>query len=215
MHSMGVSLSWAMRNYGRFWGAEFQSVCLLIDQNWRDPPTPRHSLEMYIHNVILIYVWWLCFNYIVLHWFLAQAWPFCHFLEIVLWIKPVPSRNWRSPPVRFKNPGRWGERWCLGWRIVILPADGISKGWSNMSRPAQKSCTVIHPKMELDDQIGVGQAVANLSGKFSLSILALGVELHGNCTWKCCSWSTSLPQVKSCDGQGGGSKSIWICGGND
>lgn len=173
MHSMGVSLSWAMRNYGRFWGAEFQSVCLLIDQNWREPPTPRHSLEMYIHNVILVYVWWICFNYIVLHWFLAQAWPFCHFLEIVLWIKPVPSRNWRSPPVRFKIQGVEGS--VGGWDDGLLFFRQMGSARVSGTCQGQPKNHVIHPKLELDNQIGVRQAaVANLSGKCSLSILALG-----------------------------------------
>ena len=173
MHSMGVSLSWAMRNYGRFWGAEFQSVCLLIDPNWREPPTPRHSLEMYIHNVILVYVWWICFNYIVLHWFLAQAWPFCHFLEIVLWIKPVPSRNWRSPPVRFKIQGVEGS--VGGWDDGLLFFRQMGSARVSGTCQGQPKNHVIHPKLELDNQIGVRQAaVANLSGKCSLSILALG-----------------------------------------
>lgn len=90
------------------------SKCLFV--NWpeleRAPHSPPFLRDVHIHNVILVYVWWICFNYIVLHWFLAEAWPFCHFLEI-LWIKPVPSRNWRSPPVRFKIQGVEGS--VGGW----------------------------------------------------------------------------------------------------
>ena len=145
-------------------------------------------------------------------------------------------RNWRSPPIRFWIQGVDEVSSVAGITDCYSLVGGISKDQWNMPRPAQKSF-IINPKMELDDQIGVGQAaVANLSGKCSLSILAVcWVGSSALAVWKLylevlqlehkpppklwkSHWCVSLTATFSkrrkigalwserCDGQGGGSQ---------